>query len=80
MIQYCTVDQIPPGIFAAIPNLARKAGNHMRHKRVYKDAICAFDIEASRLPTDITGLDKEQSIMYLWQFCILDRMIIIGRT
>ena len=80
MIQYCTVDQIPSGIFAAIPNLARKAGNNMRHKRIYKDAICAFDIEASRLTPNITGLDKEQSIMYLWQFCILDRMVVIGRT
>ena len=59
MIKYCTVPGIPPGIFAEIPNLARKAGNNMRHKRIYKDAICAFDIEASRLPTGITGLDKE---------------------
>ena len=45
----------------------------------YKNCMCAFDIETTRLE------DIEQSIMYIWQFSILfldDRHIdtIIGRT
>ena len=51
-----------------------------RDKLYYKDLICAFDIETTRI-TEI-----EQSIMYVWQFAILfpgennDIDIIMGRT
>ena len=50
-----------------------------KKKKGYKNCICAFDIETTRL-TEI-----EQSIMYIWQFSILfldDLHIdtIIGRT
>lgn len=50
-----------------------------KKKKGYKNCICAFDIETTRLP------EIEQSIMYIWQFSILfldDLHIdtIIGRT
>ena len=57
----------------------RKAGNPRRKdKREYKDLIAAFDIETSALR------DIEQSVMYIWQWCIWydpsDYCIVIGRT
>lgn len=50
-----------------------------KKKKSYKNCMCAFDIETTRLP------NIEQSIMYIWQFTILfleDNHIdtIIGRT
>ena len=39
----------------------------------YKDLICAFDIETSRLP------NTEQSFMYVWQLSIDNRLYITGR-
>lgn len=36
--------------------------------------ICSFDIEATRFE------DVEQSIMYIWQFSIDNKIVIIGRT
>ena len=38
-------------------------GRFVKHS--YRDCICAFDIETTRLP------EIEQSIMYLWQFSVL---------
>ena len=38
-------------------------GRFVKHS--YRDCICAFDIETTRLP------EIEQSIMYLWQFAVL---------
>lgn len=77
---YHTVATIPPGTFEALPTATKKAGNNLRHKVVYKDAICAFDIETSRLPPELTGLPDDHAALYLWQFCILDHIIVIGRT
>lgn len=52
----------------------RQKGNpSTKRKRLYKNLICAFDIETTRLD------DIEQSIMYIWQFQIEDYTI-IGRT
>lgn len=51
----------------------RPRGNPHGSKACYKNLICAFDIETTRL-TDI-----EQSFMYIWQFQIED-ITIIGRT
>ena len=53
--------------------LARPKGNPHGNKVSYKDLVCAFDIETSRLA------DIEQSIMYIWQFQIEDTTI-YGRT
>ena len=39
----------------------------------FSDCICSFDIETTRLK------DREQSVMYVWQFAIEER-VIMGRT
>ena len=39
----------------------------------YKDLVCAFDIEATRLTSndiDEHFPDFDNAIMYIWQFCI----------
>ena len=72
---YITPDQYIPGTIANIETQKRGRGNPRTRKKVYyKDVICAFDIETSRL-TDI-----EQSIMYIWMLHIHNRVTIIGRT
>ena len=50
-----------------------------RDKLYYKDLICAFDIETTRIK------EIEQSVMYVWQFAILfpdtnTIDVIMGRT
>lgn len=78
---YITVYDVAVGTFSGLKTLQRAKGKNAKGiKREYKDAICAFDIETSRLPTSITGLDREQAIMYVWQFCVLDHVTIVGRT
>ena len=52
----------------------RPAGNNHGGKVYYKDLVCAFDIETSRLK------DIEQSVMYIWQFQIDSICTVIGRT
>lgn len=61
--------------FNTIKSQKRKAGNQKgQHKdREFIDAICAFDIETTNLN------EVRHSIMYIWQFCIEDK-IVIGRT
>lgn len=51
----------------------RPRGNPHGGKVYYKNLICAFDIETTRLA------DIEQSFMYIWQFQIEDTTV-IGRT
>lgn len=41
-------------------------GRKKSDSKIYKNLICAFDIETTRLE------EIEQSIMYLWQFSVLD--------
>ena len=72
---YITPDQYKPGTIANIETQKRGRGNPRTRKKVYyKDVICAFDIETSRLP------DIEQSIMYIWMLHIHNHVTIIGRT
>lgn len=52
--------------------LPRKQGS--RGKFAYAREIAAFDIETSRLP------ELDQSFMYVWQFAIDTRLVIMGRT
>lgn len=52
----------------------RPSGNKHGNKATYKDLICAFDIETTRLA------DIEQSIMYIWQFQVDDYATVYGRT
>lgn len=62
-------------IVAALPDLPRKAGNQgTRARRVYKDAVCAFDTETSY----IKELDAQ--CLYIWQFQLDEALTVIGRT
>lgn len=69
-------EEYKPGTIANLPILKRGKGNPKTKAKVnYKDAICAFDIETSRLQ------DIEQSIMYVWMLHIKQLDItIVGRT
>lgn len=56
------------------PDQRRSPGNQRsRERKVYKDLICAFDIETTYLE------DLDQSFMYIWQAQI-EEDTIIGRT
>lgn len=60
--------------FTTIPTLSAPRGNPRgRQKVLYKDIICTFDIETTRIP------DLDQSFMYIWQMCIGEN-VIVGRT
>lgn len=68
-------EQYSPGTIANIAEQKRAKGNPQTKARIrYKDIICTFDIETSRLP------DIEQSIMYVWMLHLHPHITIIGRT
>lgn len=72
---YITPEQYRSGTVAAIPTQKRGRGNPKTKTKIqYKDCICTFDIETSRLE------DIEQSIMYIWMFHIHHHVTIVGRT
>lgn len=52
--------------------LLRQQGE--RGKITYAKEICSFDIETTKL------MDIEQSVMYIWQFSIDNKIVIIGRS
>lgn len=63
----------PYGLIAALPTEKRRRGNQgTSDRRTYVSAICAFDIETTRL-------DADHSIMYVWQFQI-EEWTICGRS
>lgn len=60
--------------FTSIKTLTAPRGNPRgRQKVLYKDVICTFDIETTRLN------EIDQSFMYIWQMCIGEN-VIVGRT
>lgn len=71
-----------------IPILKRRAGNPGTKNTNfrYKDVVCAFDIETTRLKIGEKEIakgvkkDDEISIMYVWQFQIGLGITVIGRT
>lgn len=71
----CSIKDFPYSIIKDAPNQKRRAGNQRtKERKVYKDLICAFDIET-------TYLKKiDQSFMYVWQFQITKEYTVIGRT
>ena len=70
-----TPEEYQPGTIAKIPAQKRHRGNpKTKAKTIYKDVICTFDIETTRLA------DVEQSIMYVWMFHIHPHITIVGRT
>ena len=59
--------------YDALPILPHSYGESRAAKRVdYIDAICALDIETTNLD------DVQQSLCYIWQFCINGHCV-IGR-
>ena len=74
-MEYITPEQYIPGTVAAIPRQKRPRGNpRTRYGKYYKDVICTFDIETTRLE------DVEQSVMYIWMFHLHHHVTIVGRT
>lgn len=72
---YIAPEKYKPGTIAQIQSQKRGRGNpKTKTKTTYKDVICTFDIESSRLE------DIEQSIMYVWMFHIHHHCTIVGRT
>ena len=73
MIYNC--DNFDYTLISSTRNQRRKKGNQGKrnNKRIYKDLLCAFDIETTN--------DRESmhAFMYVWQFQIND-MTIMGRT
>lgn len=64
---------LPYRKIADLPVQKRRRGNPgTKTRRVYVSAVCAFDIETTRL-------DEDHSIMYIWQFQIED-WTCVGRS
>lgn len=63
---------IQVNILQSIQKASLVVNNRKRNKVYYKDLICSFDIETTRL-------DDDQSIMYIWQMD-LEGQTITGRT
>ena len=59
-------------IFKKAGKVKRKKGS--RNKKNYNNLVCAFDIETTRIK------EIEQSIMYIWQFQVDEKVTVIGRT
>ena len=69
------VEEFDPAIFDNMPVLRRKRSKKVtKPKPDYLDCVCAFDIETTNLH------DIKQSVMYIWQFQIDDRVTVFGRT
>ncbi len=62
-------------IIKASQRLKKPKGKHKsKSNKIYRDLVCAFDIETSRLKS------INQSFMYIWQFQIDEYYTVIGRT
>lgn len=59
-------------IISKAENVKRKKGS--RNKKNYKNLVCAFDIETTRIK------EIEQAVMYIWQFQVDENCTVIGRT
>lgn len=77
---YYTVKSYDFTRFFETPVIRSTRGNKTGKEKgkIYKNLICAFDIETTRIP------EIEQSVMYIWQFGIMydngDIDAILGRT
>ena len=73
MIYNC--DNFDYTIISNTRNQRRKKGNQGKrnNKRIYKDLLCAFDIETTN------DTESQQAFMYIWQFQIED-ITVMGRT
>lgn len=83
-----TVSDISKHTFSSIPILKRPRGNQKTRDTefYYKDVVCAFDIETTRLKIGEKRISKteikdlEVAIMYIWQFQVGLDLTIVGRT
>lgn len=73
MIYNC--DNFDYTIISSTRNQRRKKGNQGKrnNKRIYKDLLCAFDIETTN------DTESQQAFLYIWQFQIND-ITVMGRT
>lgn len=61
--------------------LPRPRGNPGTRKTWhYLNAVCAFDIETTRIQVNGDNGVEDHAIPYLWQFCLDDKMVIYGRN
>ncbi|MBQ1287508.1 MAG: hypothetical protein IIY22_03010, partial [Erysipelotrichaceae bacterium] len=69
-----TSDAFPLSIIRQAGDQTRPQGNQKtKKKRTYKNLVCAFDIETTRIP------EIEDSFMYIWQMQV-ESITVIGRT
>lgn len=73
MIYNC--DNFDYTLISSTRNQRRKKGNQGKrnNKRIYKDLLCAFDIETTN------DTESQHAFMYVWQFQIND-ITVMGRT
>lgn len=68
-------DEFPEHLIDDLKNIPRPIGNRGgRDKKLYKDIVCAFDIETTTIS------EISQSFMYVWQFQFGLNITVIGRT
>lgn len=73
-MEYIPVEFFDVDIISNAGTLKKRGGTRSHSKRTYKDLVCAFDIETTRIA------EIEQSIMYIWQFQVDEYCTVIGRT
>ena len=72
--------------FQKQPFLKRRKGNQGRVKKpLYKNLVCAFDIETTTVHYKDEQVGKEikpryQTFMYIWQFQLSELVTVVGRT
>lgn len=72
-----TCRSFPGDLLARFPVLPRPTGKRVgKNRRKYLSAVCAFDIETTRLPDPWS----DYSVMYIWQLQIDRDVTIIGRS
>lgn len=63
---------------SVVPRGQKGNRKYLKKKISYKDYVCAFDIETTRIP------QTDDSVMYIWQFCLLKDLgnytAVYGRT
>lgn len=68
-----TVDKFDASILENYEWVKRPVGNQKNVHAIYKDVVCAFDIETTN------DIESRNSFMYIWQFAIDTDVVIIGR-
>lgn len=85
MIDFQTLSQADVYKMFHVKQLKKRPcdNSKMLKGKKYKDLVCAFDIETTRLTAydiDENIPDFDNAIMYIWQFCIDGKCTVYGRT